>query len=329
MAIVKFKDKFGIDSVGTVNHIEVPDHTVGVPKTDPLYVFPKEQLEDMLLFMAYPGGDGLYLSGPAGCGKTSAVINLCGHLHWGLTQVTVGSRTEAADLIGRPAIRNGQIEFEYGALVKAMRAGHVLLINEVDMMPPGELAALNDVLEGRPLTVTQHEGEVIEPSPWFRVVCTANSKGNGDGYAGSRLLNSAFMDRFRVIDLDYPSPRAEETVLKLSAPALGEHALRSLMQLATELRRQSTDDNSTNQLSAPFSTRALVRTASLIEKGLPAQKAVELSFSSKLPRVEREYVFRLTSDIFGHGAGMTQEAKPARSRRAHKSQEAQAKAEEE
>ncbi len=46
------------------------------------------------------------------------------------------------------------MQFVYGALATAMREGHVLLINEIDLMNPAELSGLNDVLEGRPLVIS-------------------------------------------------------------------------------------------------------------------------------------------------------------------------------
>ena len=64
--------------------------------------------------------------------------------------------------------------FQYGPLAKAMKYGHVLVLNEIDLADAGELAGLNDVLEGRPLVLADNAGEIIHPHPLFRVVATAN-----------------------------------------------------------------------------------------------------------------------------------------------------------
>jgi cobaltochelatase CobS len=88
----------------------------------------------------------------------------------------------------------------FGPLAVAMREGHLLLINEVDLADPAELAGLNDVLEGRPLVITQNGGEIIKPHPMFRVVVTGNSTGSGDAsglYQGVMMQNLAAMDRYR------------------------------------------------------------------------------------------------------------------------------------
>ena len=301
MSIVKFADKFGIASIGNQTEITTPD-SPRAPEPAAGYVFNKATLEPVLLYLAAPCGDALYLTGPTGSGKTSLIHNIAAHLGWGLQSLTVGSRTEAADLIGRPAIHDGRIVFEYGALVNAMKNGDILLINEIDMMAPGELAALNDVLEGRPLTVTQHEGEVIRPAPSFRVIATANSKGDGEGYAGARLLNVAFMDRFRVVEMDYPSAKVEEAIIHRAVPNLKDaNLVKQALQLATELRRVYMSADSSTDLAAPFSTRTLVRLCTLLSQGMVPQTAVDLAYASRLQQTERDYVHRLTSDVFGNG----------------------------
>ncbi|MEZ9922365.1 AAA family ATPase, partial [Vibrio breoganii] len=85
-----------------------------------------------------------------------------------------------------------------GCLTKAMREGHILILNEIDLMDPAELANMNAILEGSPLVISQLDGEIIAPHPNFRVVATSNSNGSGsDGmYVGVQRLNLAFMDRF-------------------------------------------------------------------------------------------------------------------------------------
>ncbi|MBO0180522.1 AAA family ATPase, partial [Vibrio parahaemolyticus] len=91
-------------------------------------------------------------------------------------------------------------------LAIAMREGHVLLINEVDLVDPAELSGLNDILEGRPLVIAQNGGEIIKPHPMFRVIVTGNSTGSGDPsglYQGVMMQNLAAMDRYRFSVVPY------------------------------------------------------------------------------------------------------------------------------
>ena len=57
-------------------------------------------------------------------------------------------------------------------------------------------------------------------------------------------------------------------------------------------------------LSAPFSSRSLLRIATLYygHPELSVQEAISLGFASRLPPSEYEYLLRLSYDIFGYGS---------------------------
>lgn len=289
-----------------VKSMEVPDgqDVDRIPAIDRNYVFSLSFLNQVLLYLACPLNDCLYVSGPSGCGKTTMALQVAARLGWGVEQITLCGKSESADLIGHAALRKGELVYEYGPLVRAMRQGEILILNEIDLMPPSDLAALNDVLEGKPLVISQNNGEIIKPAPGFRVIATANTNGLGDMmglYSGARVLNQAFLDRFRFVEVGYPDERTENTIVETACPRLGKELVSNLVRLAAELRRADMD-KSLPALSAPFSTRALLRIASLRQAcpGLPVRKAVEMGYSLRLPETEREYVSRLCSDIFGN-----------------------------
>ena len=53
-----------------------------VPKLDSSYMFQREFVRDIRAWLMEPDGDGLYISGPTGCGKTSGVMQLAARLNW-------------------------------------------------------------------------------------------------------------------------------------------------------------------------------------------------------------------------------------------------------
>ena len=275
-----------------------------IPTIDLHYVFPLPLLNQILLYLSCPLHDCLYISGPSGCGKTTMVLQVAARLGWGVEQLTLCGKSESSDLIGHAALRRGELVYEYGPLVRAMLNGEILILNEVDLMHPSDLSSLNDVLEGKPLVITQNCGEVIKPSPGFRVIATANTRGMGDPmgyYSGARVLNQAFLDRFRFVELTYPDEQTEKAIVGASCPDLDEETVANLVRLGAELRRAGSD-TTRSQLSAPFSTRALLRIASLKQvcPQLPIHRVIETGYSLRLPETEREYVSRLCSDIFGN-----------------------------
>lgn len=239
------------------------DKNPAVPRAHENYVFRREVLRDLLGFLRKPNNDALFITGPTGSGKTSAVLETCARLNWPVQSLTLNSRFEFAQLTGHftfaaAAVGEApQMRFQYGPLAVAMKYGHVLVLNEVDLADAGELAGLNDTLEGRPLVLAENAGEIIHPHPMFRVICTANSSGAGDNsgrYVGVQQQNLAFMDRFRFLEVPYQDAKVEEELLTQLAPAM-KPVLGGMVQLANEVRKLFTE----GRLSVTLSTRTLVR----------------------------------------------------------------------
>lgn len=269
-----------------------------VPAAHGEYVFNPEELSALLMFLAEPCGDALFLSGPTGCGKTSSVLEAAARLNWPVQAVTCRATMEFADLVGHHALvapRPGEqpvMRFMYGPLPKAMAHGEILLLNELDLMDPAELSGLNDVLEGRPLVIEQNGGMVIKPHPMFRVVATGNSAGAGDEtgrYAGVQQQNLAAMDRFRMLLTDYPKPEVEKQILMKVTPAL-ELLAPEMIALANEIR-QSFLGEGEQHLSVTLSTRKLVQwaklTVQLHRSPRPLKAAFELCLLNRCSKAER------------------------------------------
>lgn len=202
--------------------------------------------------------------------------------------------------------------FVDGPLTKAMKEGHVLLINEVDLMDPSELSGLNDVLEGRPLVIAENGGEVVRPHPMFRVAVTGNSAGGGDetgAYLGVRQQNIAAMDRYRVVRVDYLPPAVEEPLLKAKVPELNDVLVPKMVEMANTLRTLFTGDEETGaggELSFPMSTRVLIRwarqTLAYESCSNRLQYALEESLMARAAPEERIAIERVATNIFGKEA---------------------------
>lgn len=284
------------------------DHLI--PKVESSYVFDASILEGIIDFLDDPTGDALYLYGPSGCGKTSAVLQACARLKLPCIQLTLNGRFELNDLIGHPTILKDEVFFVHGPLARAMKYGYVLVLNEVDLADPGELAGLNDVHEGRYLTIVQNDGEIVEPHKNFRFVVTANTRGiTGIGplgnYAGTQVLNSAFLDRFRFISCGYLDELCERAMLVKAVPELNPEFAHRLVLVAQEVRNSCFSIKQTRiHISIPFSTRSLVRWAKLIcvyanRIDSAVDTALEHAFAARLSEDESTYVHRLAKDTIG------------------------------
>lgn len=301
----------------TFNMAEVPDEftTLGfqqdnnpfVPKADGNYVFRRESMRDILNFLDDPDGDGLYFAGPYGSGKTTLPYQVASRLNWPVQSFTAHSRMEFDDLVGTWKMVNGTMEFIYGPLAIAMREGHVLIINEIDRADPGQLAGLHDVLEGHPLVIATNNGEVIHAHDDFRFVANGNSLGSGDStglYQGVNQLDVAFMDRFRVVEVQYPDKEIETQILDKKFPELPEEHRSNMIDVANHIRQLFIGGEETaTPLTITMSTRALCRWAKLTLAFRNAPNALSYSLTqaltSKAEPEQRIAIDQIAKDVFG------------------------------
>lgn len=312
---VSLKDVFGLSDAGDrkVPGFEVTEQTkLYIPTSNTNYVFRKDSLRDLLAFLMRPRGDAMWITGPTGSGKTSIVLETAARLNWPVTQVTCHGSLEFLDLKGQFILKSdgsGQqpsMRYQYGPLATAMKYGHILILNEVDLMDPGELAGMNDVLEGRPLFLPECN-EVIEPHPNFRLVATANSAGNGDAtglYQGIQSQNIAAMDRYRVLEIDYPDKAIEESILAKIAPQILPAIRSKMVQMAEEIRSAfKGSDGVPGRLSVTMSTRTLVRWAQLALDMAGADNALKYALGPALANrctpEERMAIEEIAQTVFG------------------------------
>ena len=310
-AFYELNETFGLDSTQLILLEGYKDcgHPA-VPAQQP-YVFDRDRLRKLLAFLDDPMGDGLYLCGPTGCGKTSLVCQAAARLHWPVQMIPVHGRLELDDMLGQKVLDNGSTPFLYGALSIAVRDGHILILDEMDIADPSELAGLYDLLDGAPLVLAQNGGEIIPVHPRFRFVATGNSAGSGDGsglYQGVLRQSLAWLDRFRCIEVDYPDNTTELSILEQIVPDLPLMVRENMVKLANEIRRLFTgcsdgQEEGEAQLSCTLSTRGLVRWAklSLRFKGAPCvfEYALEQALTARIEQAERQAIHRLAEDIFG------------------------------
>ncbi len=283
-------------------------HNPHVPKRDENYVFRRETLRDILSFLNEPDGDGLYFAGHYGAGKTTLPYQVAARLHWPVQFFTAHSRMEFDDLVGTWKLVNGTMQFLHGPLAMAMREGHLFILNEIDRADPGQLAGLHDVLEGHPLVIATNGGEVIHAHDDFRFLANGNSLGSGDStglYQGVNQLDIAFMDRFRLVVVDYPSEEIELKILEKKAPDLPVELREKMVRTANQIRKLYIGGPEiATPLTITMSTRALCRWAkqALVYRNAPTSGlayALNLALLSKAEPEQRIAIEQIAKDIFG------------------------------
>ena len=302
------RDIFNLDAPADLTTAGFSDaQNPHLPKRNEDYVFRRETMRDILTFLDDPDGDGMFFAGFMGAGKTTLPYQVATRLNWPVQSFTAHNRMEFDDLVGTWKMVNGTMEFLYGPLAVAMREGHLFVMNEIDRADPGQLAGLHDVLEGHPLVIATNGGEVIHANENFRFIATGNSVGSGDStglHQGVNPLDIAFMDRFRVVKVDYPSPEIEAAILEKKLPELPEDTRAKMIRIANLIRALFVGgDEVATPLTITMSTRTLCRWAKLTVVFRNAPNALSYALNqSLLAKAEPEQAIaieQIAKDVFG------------------------------
>lgn len=250
-------EAFGIQASSsiTIEGGDAPsDYT---PQVEPDYHFRSDILSDVLAWFKVGAKEGLYLTGPTGSGKSSIIRQVAARLNLPLHGITAHSRMEIPDMVGQFVIKDGTMNYVYGPLARAMRDGGLFLLDEIDTLEPSVLVGLNGIVEGDVLVISENGGEIIRRHPEFRFVATGNTNGGGNTgeYMGTNRMNIAFMDRFWVLNVPYPSEDVEMKIVSKAEPEIPIDLARKMICTANDLRMAYQQGN----LPAPMSTRVLIR----------------------------------------------------------------------
>ena len=268
----------GAPNVGSVN-VLMNDVTV-IPEAVKEYV-PFGHFKDLKSILQSGLFFPVFITGLSGNGKTMMVEQVCAKLKRECYRVNVTIETDEDDLIGSNTLVDGNIVFKEGPVLKAMRNGAVLLIDEIDLAS-NKIMCLQSILEGSGY-LNKKTGEYVTPAKGFTIVATANTKGKGsdDGrFIGTNVLNEAFLERFSItMEQEYPSNAIEKKILIKEFERLEitdqEDYVTNLVNWADVIRK-SFFEGAIDEL---ISTRRLVHIAQAFSMFKDKMKAIEMCVS--------------------------------------------------
>ncbi|KAG7342074.1 cobaltochelatase [Nitzschia inconspicua] len=180
----------------------------------------------------------ILLEGPTSSGKTTIVEYMgarCGHR---VVRINNHEHTDVQEYTGTFASdRNGLLSFRDGILVQALRRGHWVILDELNLAPSEVLEALNRLLDDNRELYLAETNETIKPHPNFRLFATQNPSGI---YGGRKPLSRAFRNRF--VELHFDDIPSEEmtTILEKRCGCPPSHA-KLLVKIMLDLQhRRST-----------------------------------------------------------------------------------------
>jgi len=194
-----------------------------------------------LLAYARETSRNVMLYGPTGPGKTSLILAYCARNKLPLVTLACNGALDPSTVFGNPVMdENGRVTFQESDVVKVVREGGVLYLDEINFMPPKIAAAFHGLLDKRrQLTLVDKGGELVVADPGLQIVAAYNPE-----YVGTRPLNPAFANRFPLkIRFDY-DPKVEKKLV----------AAKTLVTLAQKLR----EAHKQGVIETPVSTNMLV-----------------------------------------------------------------------
>ena len=219
----------------------------------------------------------VFITGLTGNGKTTMVEQVCAKLKRECIRVNVSIETDEDDLVGGRTLIDGNITFQEGPVLLAMRRGAVLLIDEIDR-GSNKLMCIQGILEGKPF-FNKKTGDVINPAPGFTVIATANTKGQGSDsgkYIAAQILDEAFLERFPItVEQEYPTSKIERKIVINNMKAhncVDEDFADKLVKWAEVIRKTYMEE----AIDEMISTRRLVHIVRAFAMFKDQKKAIEL-----------------------------------------------------
>ncbi|MEX0750395.1 MAG: CbbQ/NirQ/NorQ/GpvN family protein [Dehalococcoidia bacterium] len=253
------------------------------PHQEPYYVPTGDEVD--LFTAAFESRVPVLLKGPTGCGKTRFVEYMAWKLgrpltivkgdksqNEGATQalplVTVACHEDltASDLVGRYLLEGESTRWIDGPLTRAVKAGAICYLDEVVEARKDTTVLIHPLTDHRRMLPIEKRGQLIEAREGFLLVISYNP-----GYQ-SALKDLKHSTRQRFISLEFTHPRKElEAKIIAHESGVAEEIANDLAKLGEKVRNLRE-----HGLAEGVSTRLLVYTGKLIQKGIPPRRACQV-----------------------------------------------------
>ena len=227
-----------------------------------------------ILEKAHEQGIFVLVIGPKGTGKTTLVREFAKRQSMKLASVNFSLRTRESHLVGSKSLSEGNIQFNEGILIKSMKEGNMLYLDEINAAEADVLLRLDEALDDRrQVVLKESDGKMITANKSWFVIATINPL----NHVGTKELPPQLLSRFPIrLRMDYPPEEKELEIVKNHVPQADDKSLKKGIKLANTLRQAA----SVEELYYSPSLRETIAYAKLIDGNMSPKKAAEIVFGN-------------------------------------------------
>jgi midasin len=175
------------------------------------------------------------IQGPTSAGKTSMIEYLANYSGNKFVRINNHEHTDLQEYLGTyVSDTSGKLRFQEGLLVQALRQGHWIVLDELNLAPTDVLEALNRLLDDNRELLIPETQEVVRPHENFMLFATQNPAGL---YGGRKVLSRAFRNRFLELHFDDIPEDELETILQKRSLYTAPSDCKRIVNVYKELSR--------------------------------------------------------------------------------------------
>ncbi|KAG5922809.1 hypothetical protein E4U42_005244, partial [Claviceps africana] len=175
------------------------------------------------------------IQGPTSAGKTSMIEYLANFTGNKFVRINNHEHTDLQEYLGTYVSGpDGKLRFQEGLLVQAMRQGHWIVLDELNLAPTDVLEALNRLLDDNRELLIPETQEIVRPHENFILFATQNPPGL---YGGRKVLSRAFRNRFLELHFDDIPEDELEYILQQRSRTTSPPDCRRIVTVYKELSR--------------------------------------------------------------------------------------------
>jgi len=207
------------------------------------------------------------------------------------------------DIFGYWEFKDGHTDFVDSAIVRSIKEGYFLILEELDIAPSMLLKSLNTFLEpskdGRFTSfINLQTGAEIIPHVEFRFAATANTGGKGDEtglFPDSSTLDDAFLDRFDdVLKVGYPTVPQEIAILQTTT-GIDMDTASAIARFAEGVRNAFVEQ----KVYSTFSLRKSANLARKLVRGKRLSQALKYTVLDRTSIEDAKSIMEIANRIFG------------------------------